>query len=102
MKDFETAFVDWLARAQKISDDYMAEHFPTLAKSKLTFERGQKYIRIIREDGRDSRSVHCFVDIVTGDVLKSESWKKPAKGARGTIYDPENPGVNHYGGLYKR
>lgn len=28
------------------------------------------------------RSVHCFVDNLTGDVFKAAGWKAPAKGAR--------------------
>lgn len=97
MQDFETALTAWLAVAQKISDDYMQLNFPTLPKPTLTLQRLQKRIRVVRES-----SVHCFIDIETGDVLKADSWTRPAKGARGNIYDPKKPGVNHYGGLYRR
>lgn len=34
----------------------------------------------------EGRSVHCFVDSQTGDVLKARSWKGPAKGARGNVF----------------
>lgn len=95
--DFETAFTQWLEQAQQISDDYMSKHFPNLSKPKLTFTRGAKRIRVERDS-----SAHCFIDIATGDVLKAASYSTHAKGARGNIYNPNQPGVTAYGGIYKR
>ena len=45
-------------------------------------ESGKKYHKVIMVDGGSSRSVHAFVDKNTGSVLKSASWKSPAKGVR--------------------
>jgi hypothetical protein len=45
-------------------------------------ESGKKYHKVIMVDGGSSRSVHAFVDKNTGSVLKSASWKSPAKGER--------------------
>ena len=45
-------------------------------------ETGKKYHKVIMVDGGSSRSVHAFVDKKTGSVLKSASWKSPAKGER--------------------
>ena len=45
-------------------------------------ESGKKYHKVIFIDGGGSRSVHCFIDKKTGSVLKSASWKAPAKGER--------------------
>jgi len=45
-------------------------------------ETGKKYHKVVMIDGGRSRSVHCFVDKNTGSVLKSASWKAPAKGER--------------------
>ncbi len=50
-------------------------------------ESGKKYHKIIMviDNGPErhiSRSVHAFVDKKTGSVLKSASWKAPAKGER--------------------
>jgi hypothetical protein len=45
-------------------------------------ETGKKYHKVIMIDGGSSRSVHAFVDKNTGSVLKSASWKAPAKGER--------------------
>jgi hypothetical protein len=45
-------------------------------------ESGKKYHKVIMVNGGGGRSVHCFVDKNTGSVLKSASWKAPAKGER--------------------
>jgi hypothetical protein len=45
-------------------------------------ESGKKYHKVVFVDGGGSRSVHCFIDKKTGSVLKSASWKAPAKGER--------------------
>ena len=44
------------------------------------FEVGNKYYKIIKEDNQ--RSVHAFVDRLTGDLYKASGWAKPAKGVR--------------------
>lgn len=70
----------------------------------LRVKKGKKNAKIIvTEQGRD-KSVYCFVDMNTGDVLKAASWSAPAKGARGNIYD-ENNGLTRmsaYGAGYNR
>ncbi len=50
---------------------------------------GRKYIRIVNT-AYGSRSVFCFVEATTGDVLKADGWKRPAKHARGNIFDEYN------------
>ena len=56
----------------------------------ITVDVNPKYLRIIRTDGT-SRSVHCFIDRQTGDILKAASWKAPApRGKRGSIFTPDN------------
>lgn len=43
---------------------------------------GKKYHKVVYVDGGGNRSVHCFIDKNSGSVLKSASWKSPAKGER--------------------
>ena len=45
-------------------------------------ETGKKYHKLILVDSSGGRSVHAFIDKQTGSVLKSASWKTPAKGER--------------------
>lgn len=58
----------------------------------VSVEVGRKYFKLVTAHPRyrdhlwvadtGQRSVHSFVDRVTGDVLKAASWVAPAKGAR--------------------
>lgn len=51
----------------------------------------RKYVRIVGDTGGQyGRSVECFVDINTGDVLKAAGWKAPAKGVRFNLLDEES------------
>lgn len=93
----------------KLLGEMYAEHFRI---NKFQWEppvfirqTGPKYIRIVLTE-RGTNSVYCFIDRSNGDILKSDGWKKPAKGARGSIYNPNcDVGVKAtvYGsGLYLR
>jgi len=62
---------------------------------------GRKYYRIVEISGFDGRKqVFCFVDKTNGDILKSDSWFRPAKGKRGSIFDEKVP--LDFGELYLR
>ena len=64
---------------------------------------GRKYVRVIvRNPAGESRSVHSFIEISTGDVYKAASWKAPARNVpRGNIYqDDPMKGCNKYGANY--
>ena len=67
-------------------------------------EYGNKYARVIHADaGGPSRSVHTFVNMLNGDILKSGSWKAPApNGVRGNIFEDDFGAsvVNEYGASY--
>ncbi len=52
----------------------------------ITIEPGRKYARIVQSDAAGGRFVHSFINLQNGDILKAESWKKPAKHSRGNIY----------------
>jgi hypothetical protein len=71
------------------------------AKYNLSAELGTRYIRIVEEI--DSyRSVYCFFDY-DGNVLKAASWKTPAKGVRGTVFDVDygwGTALGPYGAAY--
>jgi hypothetical protein len=47
---------------------------------------GSKY-RIVMVDSGGRRSVHSFVDLNTGDLLKAAGWKAAAKGVRYNLLD---------------
>lgn len=99
---YETALNTFVAAAQGIIDTHMQKHFPSLPRPVLTCEHGRRYTRVVKSDGESSRHVYCFVDRTNGDILKSESWKKPAKHARGNIYTTKDmsEAVGQYGAHY--
>ena len=53
-------------------------------------EGGRKYHKLVMETGSGSKSVHAFVDKKTGEVYKSASWNKPAKGVRYNLLSIES------------
>lgn len=55
----------------------------------VSVENGKRYVRVVvSRGGGVSRSVYCFVDKTDGSILKAAGWKAPAKGKRGSIFDP--------------
>lgn len=74
-------------------------------------EVGRKYFKLVTATPTNTqgveyqRSVHSFVDRVTGDVLKAAGWSSPAKGARFNLVTGMNElltAVDPYGSyLYK-
>lgn len=112
--DFNEALNTFLVKCQAKLDSYYERRFTHVKAPKLEIDEGTKFVRIV-SSSESSRSVFCFVakvdsvtkglgEVRTGDVLKSASWKAPARGRRGTIFteDPAEYGVNEYGANYFR
>ncbi len=59
------------------------------ASTAVIREGGRKFIAIDRVS-TGSRSVYCFVEVGSGNILKAAGFKAPAKGVRGNIYKPES------------
>jgi hypothetical protein len=98
------ALNDFMTFAQKVVDDYMRKSFPRHLRVVLRVEHGRRYVKVIRSSDGVSRSVYCFVDMTNGDILKHDTWKKPAKHARGNIRIPESyaAAVDAHGATYLR
>lgn len=81
------------------------------AHYKFSVEMGRKNARIVQCPVTpagivcNSRSVYCFVRIEDGAILKSASWRTPAKGVRAwlnQILASDLQGVDQYTGwLYR-
>lgn len=68
---------------------FEATHSPSSAP-KITVMHGPTYSRIVETQYKGTSSaVYCFVDRRNGDLLKSASWKAPAKVARGSLHDAD-------------
>lgn len=74
-------------------------------------QAGPKNVRIVRKElwkGQQEPtggSVHCFIDKATGNILKADSWKKPAPQVRGSIFNENfeiGKAVGEYGAAYLR
>jgi hypothetical protein len=51
---------------------------------------GRKYVKVlIVGKGQRGSSVHAFVNMEDGSVLKPAGYNKPAKGSRGNIYNKD-------------
>lgn len=93
----------FVASVQAMLDAHYAKTYTNVQSPIISVDWGKRYARIVKTD-RDgpSRSVYCFIDS-NGDILKSASWKAPAKGVRGSVLS-ENPlsAVTAYGAVYWR
>ena len=75
----------------------------TFPRDKFEYKVGRRYIKVIQ-----GYSVHSFVDMKEGsgygNVLKAAGFNKPAKGARGNIFDEKNGlgRMGEYGPAYNR
>ena len=108
--DFKKFFHNWLKLCQKIVDkEYNKKAYPYDVKLITTI--GRKYYKVIKneyskETGESlgGKSVWAFVDIASGDILKPATWARPAKKARGNIYDDKKGlnGISAYGPAYLR
>ncbi len=60
-------------------------------------EMGKRFAKIVVTSW-GQKSVHCFVEIATGDIYKAATWSAPAKGVRGNISKEKKPllGYDYY------
>ncbi|WFU52223.1 hypothetical protein QA639_21180 [Bradyrhizobium pachyrhizi] len=99
MPGLKQAIQTFFEGCKRIGEAHRQANYPRNPAPVWRLEELQKRWRIVREG-----SAHCFVCKTTGDVLKSASWSKPAKHARGNILDAHN-GLLHmgpYGPAYLR
>ena len=95
--------VKFKTTVQGMQTDHYTKNFP-LSYAQHTpvidFTTGRKFARVHRQE-RGSRNVYCFIDLSNGDILKSASWKAPAKHPRGNIFNDNSlQGCTVYGAEY--
>jgi hypothetical protein len=67
----------------------------------ITIEPSFKYAKIVLTQYGDQRSAYGFIDLTSGDLLKADGWKKPAKHARGNLFSATPlAGCGPYGMAY--
>lgn len=79
--------VEYVRMANAAFDNDKESKYFKERDTSVVMKKAQKFYKIwIMEFGRLS-SIHAFIDIETGDLLKPASTKAPAKGARGNVTD---------------
>lgn len=111
--EFQAKFDSWFSACDKKRTDYYSFEYPGLVETTdyvLEAQDRARYIRIVaveysRSTGeRITSSAWAFIDKSNGDVLKADSATRPAKGARGNIFDEHNGmhRIGVYGPAYNR
>lgn len=84
-------------------NQYWNTHWNGLPFPVVEVAVGRKFIKVITSEA-GQRSVYCFLDF-EGNIYKSESWKKPAKHIRGSVFDRNHSwgkGLGPFGAAYLR
>jgi len=105
--DVQGRLDEYVAMVQKKVNRYFEiMEYTFAAPPEITVDYGKKYARVVKVDQLNGgRSVHTFVNMLNGDILKSGSWKAPQKnGVRGNIFaeDVGADRVNEHGAIYLR
>ena len=83
---------------------YQVNGFTHSDPDHISADIGRKYARVVKNDQLSgSRSVHTFVNMENGDILKAGGWAAPQKnGVRGNIFadDLGANRVNEHGANY--
>ena len=117
-RDVVSSIYDYADVVQKKQEEYFTRngftHSPCDKIEVKLFRRYAKIIKLSRNyvahtsdkviETTSGGSVHTFVDINNGDILKSASWSAPApNGVRGNIFSDDYGAsvVNEHGANYK-
>jgi hypothetical protein len=116
-RDVVSRIYDYADVVQTKQDEYFKRNgFTHSPSDKVEVRLGRRYAKIVKLDRTwdnnnepivpDSKwgSVHTFVDINNGDILKAASYQAPApNGVRGNIFSDDYGAsvVNEHGANYK-
>lgn len=98
---FDEALANFVNVVQQMQNEHFQQNLPNLKPPTITLDHGRRYIKVVSNRSLGGKSVYCFID-KNGDILKSASWKAPAKGVRGNIYVPFGDAIDLYGARYDR
>lgn len=84
---------------EKIKSDIDKNFSESVGHYTFSYDIGKKYIKIIKTAGT-SKTVYCFVEIATGNILKAASWKVPTKSIRGNIENLDDISFDPYGSCF--
>ena len=103
--EMQTRLDQYVGMVQEKNNAYFkAMNFTFSDPPQIVVDYGKKYARIVKNDQLSgSRSVHTFVNMLNGDILKAGGWSAPQKnGVRGNIFadDLGANRVNEHGANY--
>ena len=103
--DVQVQLDKYIAMVQEKNDAYFKMMGFTFSDPPhVSADLGRKYARVVKNDQLNgSRSVHTFVNLDNGDILKSGGWSAPqVNGVRGNIFDTDYGAsvVNEHGANY--
>jgi hypothetical protein len=89
------SYVSEIEQAQRV--EWECSKFDMNNVPEFGIEMGKRFARITKTSWKQ-KSVHCFVEITTGDIYKAAGWSAPAKGIRGNINNEKKPllGYDYY------
>lgn len=107
--NIDSTLPEFVARLQALYNEYYKARYSNLSPPIIEVTYGKRYAKIIEREtfGSCQKSVYCFVDRSNGDILKAATWKAPAKGKRGSIFNEDcdvghdKPANVRGAGLYK-
>ena len=98
----EAQVAKYVILVQELMNDYWKERkFTFDPPPKISAEYGRRYARIVTTNSQ--RSVHTFIDLTNGNILKAGTWNAPAKnGVRGNIFSDDlgRSVINEHGANY--
>ena len=90
---------DYVGLVTELNAEYWTRNEFTFAPAPVaSVSIGKRYAKVIKEG-----SVHTFVDMANGNILKAGSWKAPApNGVRGNIFSDDigRSVINEHGANY--
>ena len=92
------ARIDELVKRINEMMDFEYRDCPAIKKY-VKADYGRRYVRLVK-----GGSAYGFIDLTNGDLLKTASWNKPAKGARGNVFNSDYgmSGCTKFGMIYFR
>ncbi len=90
MLSFQNALAAFLSHAHNVCQANIDSQGFKWACPTFEVTTGKKYAKVWNVDHNGHRSIHCFVTLENGDILKAATYKAPAKHARGNIFDDDN------------
>ena len=86
---FDEALDRYLKRIQEENNKIYQQRYPNLNLPVYTYTKGSKFIKVIQVTNQ--QIVYSFIDKNTGDLYKAATWRVPADGVRGNIYQDKYP-----------